>query len=122
MMPIPKTNLSLKYLLLSQALIGALTAGIGGLIVNLQLGASIAVGAAFMLFTVLVFAWSWQRIFAKKSIAWTVLIIVFKYAFILDSIFLLMRTNWFSPLGAALGIASFTIAALVFAVVDQRKR
>jgi len=95
---------------------------LGGLLSGLQLGASIAIGAALMLFTVLLFACSWQRIFAKKSIAWTVLLIVFKYAFILDSIFLLMQTNWFSPLGAGLGVASFTIAALVFAVVDQRKR
>jgi hypothetical protein len=58
---------------------------------------------------------------AKKSIAWTVMIIVIKYAVLLGSIFFLARTNWFSPLGAGLGILSFIVAAFILAVRSYRR-
>ena len=80
-----------------------------------QLGASIAVGAGLMLFNVIILGWSWHRLIAKKSIAWTVMIIVIKYAVLLGSIFYLARMNWFSLLGAGVGISSFMMAALILA-------
>lgn len=74
-----------------------------------------------MLTNLALLAWVWYRILAKKSIAWTLQIIVIKYAVLLVSLFYLMHTSWFSSLGAGLGVASFTLGALVFALCEQRK-
>lgn len=56
---------------------------------------------------------------AKKSIAWNIGVIVIKYPVLLGSIVLLMRSDWFRTTGAALGIASFVLAALAWAVLQR---
>ena len=117
--PIPNT--SLKLLVFIQFLTGgAMSLGLG-MLGGFQLGASSAIGAALMLANSLLHGWTWHRILEKKSIAWTLLIIVIKYAVLLGSIFLALQTNWFKVLGAGLGIASFTLAALTFAVFERKK-
>lgn len=112
---------SLKQLAAAQIFVGALLAGGAGWIWGFQLGASIAIGAALMMGNMLILGWSWRRLFDKKSIAWTVLIIVIKYAVLLGSIFYLGRTKWFNPLGAGIGISSFMLAALVLAAFYYKK-
>lgn len=97
-------------------LVSALGYAIGGF----QLGASLGIGAGLMLFNVIGIGWIWQRLMMKKSIAWTLLIIVIKYAVLLGSIFYLARQEWFSSLGAGLGISSFVIAALVMAFIFRK--
>ena len=109
-------NPTLSQLALIQLLAGAGAAALAWWLDGFQLGASIAFGAGLMLFNVVVLGWSWRRLIAKKSIAWTVGIIVIKYAVLLGSIVFLARLEWFRPLGAGLGIASFVFAALVLAV------
>jgi hypothetical protein len=116
-MPITGT----KGLALSQLVVLALGSGAFAAFGNSSLAASFAVGAALMLTNVVAIAWvSWRQL-EQKSIAWTMMIIVSKYAVLLGSIFFLARTSWFSPIGAGLGIASFLIAALVFAIFTQKK-
>lgn len=113
---IPPQNLSLSQLAWIQLLMGVAFALLGWWLVDFQLGASIGFGAALMLVNVIILGWSWQRLIGKKSIAWTGGIIVIKYAVLLGSIVYLSRLEWFRPLGAGLGIASFVFAALVLAV------
>lgn len=108
----------LAYLQLTMGLIFALL--LGGL-VDVRLGASFALGALLMLTNVLLLGWTWWRLIAKKSIAWTTMIIVIKYAVLLGSIVVLARQSWFSSVGAGLGIASFIIPALALAVIYQKR-
>lgn len=115
-MPIQNKALTVSDLAFYQLLTGAVLAGIGVYFESVQLGASIAIGASLMLFNVIILGWSWHRLLAKKSIAWTVGIIVIKYAVLLGSIVYLARLDWFRPIGAGIGIASFILAALVLAV------
>lgn len=91
----------------------------GSFLGGFQLGASIALGAGLMLFSVILLGWSWQRLIAKKSIAWTGVIIVIKYAVLLGSIVFFYRLEWFHPLGAGIGIASFVLAALMVALQSK---
>lgn len=60
-------------------------------------------------------SWAWWRILEKKPVAWTVMLIVIKYAVLLSSIYFLAHAPWFNAMGAGLGIASFLIAILIFA-------
>ena len=113
--------LNLKVLIAIQVLVGATLALGSAVFGGLQLAASVGIGALLMLANLLLHAWTWSRLLDKKSFAWTLQIIVIKYAVLLGSIFYLMHTGWFQPLGAGLGIASFTIAALIFAICDQKK-
>ena len=118
----PSQNLqNLRALVAFQILIGATFTGAICSFVNLQLGASFAVGAGLMLVNLLLLGWSTWRMFAKKSIAWTTMIIVIKYAVLLGSIFVLARSSWFSLVGAGLGIASFLIAVLAMAFFQHKK-
>jgi hypothetical protein len=103
-------------------LIGALFAAGGWWFGGLQLGASIGFGSALMVLNVFALGWMWQRVLDKKSVAWTILIIVIKYAVILGSIWYWAHAEWFSPLGAGLGIASFMIASLVLAAIFHEKQ
>jgi hypothetical protein len=84
-----------------------------------QLGASFAVGAALMLVILTFLAVTVWLTVAKKSIAWSTLVIVIKYPVLLGSIVLLMRSDWFRSDGAALGISSFVVSALAWAVLEQ---
>lgn len=110
---------NLKTLALCQLLFGTILSIAVGLIWGFQLGASFAVGAALMLLilTFLVIT-VWLSV-AQKSIAWNVIVIVIKYPVLLGSIVLLMRSDWFSSTSAALGITSFLVAALAWAVLQQ---
>jgi hypothetical protein len=88
---------------------------------GVQLGASTAAGALIMLLNSAGIAWAWWRILSKKPVAWTIGIIVVKYAVLLSAILHLSRASWFSPLGAGIGIMSFLVAVLGFAVTLREK-
>jgi hypothetical protein len=85
------------------------------------MGASIAVGGGLMLINLSMASWIWARSFDKKSIAWTSMIIVIKYAVLLASVVIVARLDWFSPLGTGLGVVSFTFTALIVAFYHLRK-
>jgi hypothetical protein len=111
---------SLKLLAAIQLALGVVISLLGLGFGSFQLGASIAIGSGLMLFNLIGLGWSWQRLMAKKSIAWTLVIIVIKYAVLLGSIFFLAREQWFSSLGAGLGISSFVLAALIMALIFRK--
>lgn len=117
----PIQTFSIKQLGFLQLGIGMVLALVAGWIGGIQLAASTVVGVFLMVLNVTVLGWSWQRLLEKKSIAWTVLVIVIKYAVLLGSIYILGKTQWFSVLGAGIGVASLVLAALVFAAIDDRK-
>lgn len=112
---------NLKLLALTQLLVGALLSPVLGFFGSFQLGASFAMGAGLMLLNVGLLAWVWWRILTQKTIAWTLIVIVIKYAVVLGTIYDLARREWFNPVGAGLGIASFIIAALVTALLLEQK-
>lgn len=60
----------------------------------------------------------WKLIFQKKLIALAVTIIVFKYAILGIIIFRLRDLSWFEPLWFALGVSSFILSALAFAIKE----
>jgi hypothetical protein len=80
-------------------------------------GASFGVGSLMMWVNLLLLSWSLGRIFAKKSIAWTVGIIVIKYTVLLGTILLLTRAPWFHVLSAGIGLATFIMATLAHVMV-----
>lgn len=112
---------NLKILALLQAAVGLVAALAVGWLSTPERGVSFAVGAGLMLANLLVLAWTSWRALAKKSIAWTSLIIVLKYAVLLGSIWYLSRTSWFNSLWAGLGVTTFVIAALIAAIIIQKK-
>lgn len=85
------------------------------------LGASFALGATVMWVNAGLIGWTWKRLMDKKSIALTTTVIVIKYAVLLGSVFNLTRTDWFSVLGAGLGIASFALAVLATALLFRNQ-
>lgn len=62
-------------------------------------------------------AWSLGRIFAKKSIAWTVGIIVIKYTVLLGAILFLTQAPWFQVLSAGIGLATVIMATLAHVII-----
>ncbi len=114
-------NLYLRQLVLIQLGIGLVISALTAALSSPSLGVSVMVGASLIASSVALLGWTMNRVLAKKSIAWTVSIIVIKYAVLLGSIPLLMRTNWFSPIGAGIGVASFVLAALGVALIDDKK-
>lgn len=112
---------SLKLLVLTQVFLTLLFSAGGYLLGGQYLAASIGLGGGVMVLNLGVVAWVWRGNFDKKSIAWTSLVIVIKYAVLLASMMLLLQTEWFLPLGAGLGVASFALTALIFALLYYKK-
>lgn len=77
-------------------------------------GASFAVGSGLMMANFALLAWIWGRLIAKKSIAWTTVIIVIKYTVLLGAIFFLTQVAWFHVVSAGFGMVSFVLAALIY--------
>jgi hypothetical protein len=118
----PKTiRKALKVLFLVQIVVSVAGTGLFTFIYDPQLGASYAIGATLMTANLALLAWSSWRLIAKKSIAWTVMIIVIKYAVLLGSVVYFARASWFSSFGAGLGVASFVLAALVSATLLRKE-
>lgn len=109
----PTIRLDLKRLALVQTLALILLSSVVSAIGGVQLGASFAVGMGLMGANLLLLAWFWGRIVAKKSFALTSGIIVVKYTVLLGAIFFLTREAWFHALGAGLGMAAFIVSALI---------
>ncbi|MBV2169928.1 MAG: hypothetical protein KUL82_14585 [Bdellovibrio sp.] len=57
-------------------------------------------------------------IFQKKLIALATGIIVFKYAILGIIIFTLVKLSWFNPLWFSMGVASFVLSALIYALKE----
>lgn len=83
-------------------------------------GASFFVGAAMMGLNGTLLAWTWWRILEQKTIAWTALVIVIKYAVLLSSIWILTRTAWFHWVVAGVGISSLALSVVIWSAIFLR--
>src|SRR5687767_10864759 len=106
----------IKVLALAQIIVGVVFALLLAMFVSPSLGASFGLGALLMLANMALIGWAVWRMLMQKSIAWTSVLIVIKYAVLFGSIVFVSRLSWFSSLGAGLGITSFVIAALAAAL------
>ncbi len=111
----------IKALAILQVLVTFLGAGALAYLMDLRSAASYIVGSSLMLLNTILLSWSWLRLIEKKSIAWTSMIIVIKYAVLLGSLIFCIRSPWFDLLSAGLGFASFLITVLLMAFYLQLK-
>lgn len=86
---------------------------------------SIVLGGSLMGLNTILLLWSWSQVFAKKSIALAVGVIVFKYALLGVFIYQALVSNWINPLGFLIGILtllpSVLIVGLVFGTAEKKK-
>ena len=106
----------IKILAIWQLILGTALSAVAGAVGGGPAGASFAIGVLLGLGNLLALAWGWWRLLTEKPVAWTVVLIVIKYAVLLSSIFYFARTGWFETVPAGLGIASFVLPALGLAV------
>ncbi|MEK2643670.1 hypothetical protein [Bdellovibrio sp. BCCA] len=104
----------------------ALTTLLGGLLLAYfyapQQAFSFVAGALTILSSFFLLGIGFGWIFQKKLIALSIGIIVFKYAILGIIIFTLVKLSWFNPLWFALGVASFILSAIVYALKEALKR
>lgn len=112
----------MKIVLTVQSLITAL----GGIILAYfyapQHALSFVTGSLIILLSFVLLGIGYGMIFQKKLIALAIGIIVFKYAILGIIIFTLVKLSWFNPLWFSLGVASFVLSALVYALKESLKR
>lgn len=77
---------------------------------------SYLIGAGLILLNFLLLGLAWKLIFTQKFVALSVGVIVFKYAILGIIIFRLVKLPWVDLLWFALGVATFMIPAVVYAV------
>lgn len=77
---------------------------------NLDYTFSILLGGLMMLLNLAGLAFVWRLIFAKKSIALAVFIIIFKYVILGMILWSLSSALWLKPMGFLLGITSLVVA------------
>jgi len=102
-----------------QIAVGVVGSALVAMVASLHQAASFFVGTLIMVANVTLLGWIWARLLSQKTIAWTVMLIVIKYAVLLGLIYQLAQGAWFDALSAGLGISSFLIPAFIFAL--QRK-
>lgn len=83
---------------------------------------SFIIGSITIFFSILAFRVGFGLIFKQKLIALAIGIIVIKYAILGIFIYVLVKKNWFDPLWFSLGVGSFTIAAVGYAVIEALKK
>lgn len=108
----------MKIILVIQSLITAL----GGLLLHVfcapQQALSFAAGSLVILFSFFLLGIGFGLIFKKKLIALAIGIIVFKYAILGIIIFTLVKISWFNPLWFSLGVASFILSGIFYALKE----
>lgn len=108
----------MKNVLLYQIVVTTLLSGLLFFLSAPHHSYSFLAGALTIFMSVFLLGLSWKLIFQKKLIALAVAIIVFKYAILGIIIFKLMKLPWFEPLWFALGVSSFILSALAYAIQE----
>ncbi len=108
----------MKPLLLFQAILAAFGSLLVDYIAARQQAYSFFIGSLVILGSVFLLGWAWSLIFKKKLVALATGIIVIKYAILGIIIFELAKQPWFKPLWFSLGIASFTLTAIFYALKE----
>ncbi len=108
----------MNIILISQSLI-TLLFGIGLIWLSTPHHAiSFVLGSGLILLDFVLFWFAGKLIFAKKLVALAIGIIVFKYAILGIIVFKLFKLSWLNILWFCLGIASFSLAAIAYAVKE----
>ncbi|WP_347355647.1 hypothetical protein [Bdellovibrio sp.] len=108
----------MKFVLTIQALVILLGGLLLGLFAAPQHSYSFISGSLVIFLSFLMAGVAWVLIFSKKLVALAIGIIVFKYAILGIIIFKLVALPWFDTLWFALGVASFILSALAYAVKE----
>lgn len=107
----------MKIIILTQLLVLIL----GSLVVSFYTGAEetrgYAIGAGLILINFVVMGISWGQIFKKKYIALSILAIVSKYAILAAILYYLVKHLRVSLLWFSLGIGSFVMSAVIYALI-----
>ncbi|WP_413292106.1 hypothetical protein ACLSU7_11900 [Bdellovibrio sp. HCB185ZH] len=108
----------MKRVLISQALIAAL-----GYVALLFFAApnhanSYLWGSLTILLSFSMMGLGYGLIFRKKLVALGISLIVFKYAILGIIIFTLVKLDWFSSIWFAMGVASFILSAIYYAISE----
>ncbi|MBO9668291.1 MAG: hypothetical protein J7501_15935 [Bdellovibrio sp.] len=109
----------MKKVLCFQALVSALGVLLLAIFAASSQAVSFLVGSGLILLSFFLLGIGWSLIFKKKLIALAVGIIVFKYAILGIIIFTIVKRPWFDPLWFAMGVASFVLSAIFYAVMQS---
>lgn len=77
-------------------------------------GISFLIGSAIVFFNFIAIFFIWKRLFAKKLVALSAFIIVFKYAILGAIVYLIVKYDLVDPLWFGFGIATFLVSALAY--------
>lgn len=108
----------MKFVLIIQLFTSLIGASALYLALTPQHAASFAAGGLVIALSFFLLGIGWKLIFEKKLIALAIGIIVFKYAILGIIIFKLTKLSWFNTLWFALGVASFVLSALGYALKE----
>ena len=84
---------------------------------NTDAALSCLIGAGIMFLNLIGFYIAMKLVFAKKSIALTVLVIIFKYTTLSFVFWKLTQVSWLQPVGFVAGIATLVLAILSMTLV-----
>lgn len=108
----------MKTILSTQSLVTALGSLLLGYFYALQQSLSFAAGSLTILGSFIMLGIGYGMIFKKKLIALAIGIIVIKYAILGIIIFTLVKLSWFNPLWFSLGVASFILSGIFYALKE----
>lgn len=106
----------MKLILIVQSLMTLFGGILLGYFYAAQHAISFMIGSFVILMSVFLLRLGYGLIFQKKLIALAIVIIVFKYAILGIIIFTLAKLTWFNPLWFSLGVASFILSAILYAL------
>jgi hypothetical protein len=108
----------MKKIGLLQTLVMALATPLLLAFTTQQQTCSFLIGSGLILMSFALMGLGYGLIFKKKLVALSIGIIVFKYAILGIIIFQLVKQPWLSSLWFCLGIASFGVSALLYALSE----
>ena len=112
----------MKFVIGIQALVTVVGALLLWQLAGSQQGASFAVGSGVIVLSFYLLGIGYGLIFKKKMIALAISIIVFKYAILGIIIFAIAKLLWFDPLWFSMGVASFVLSAMSYAVKEALRK
>ncbi len=110
------------FLILQISLIAIFTLA-AHLLVGSHAAFSFFVGSLFALFNIIFFALITRRIFTKKSVATTLLLIIFKYSILGISLYLIVANNMLNMMWFVIGLSILVPSAIgyIFIMAKQNK-
>ena len=82
---------------------------------------SFLIGAAIILVNISALALVLKSAFDKKSVAWPILLIVFKYAILVLFLYIFSSRGWISLEAVGMGLGSLVVSAPIYAIFGAPK-